>query len=174
MPFNRHANGSRARSTRSAESATAGAPIAASATRSMHVHACAFSSIWTLADNTGAREKMASLCGMTAPCTMIWGEKDHSHRCTNPKSPHECIPQADIVHFEDCGHFPDIGQPERFAGSLSTEQLDIRNCPVLNCSLLVGSEHFEFARQSLARRITNSHQRVLSATGSFYAIYMAN
>lgn len=62
-----------------------------------------------------AREKMASLCGTTTPCTMIWGEKDHSHRCTDPKTLHECVPQADIVHFQDCGHFPDIEQPERFA-----------------------------------------------------------
>lgn len=62
-----------------------------------------------------AREKMASLCGTTTPCTMIWGEKDHSHRCTDPKTLHECVPQAEIVHFQDCGHFPDIEQPERFA-----------------------------------------------------------
>ncbi|MDR3447597.1 alpha/beta hydrolase [Dyella sp.] len=62
-----------------------------------------------------AREKMASLCGTTTPCTMIWGEKDHSHRCTDPNTLHECVPQADIVHFQDCGHFPDIEQPERFA-----------------------------------------------------------
>ena len=62
-----------------------------------------------------AREKMASLCGVTVPCTMIWGEKDHSHRGTDPNSLHECIPQAEILHFQDCGHFPDIEQPERFA-----------------------------------------------------------
>lgn len=60
-------------------------------------------------------ETMASLYGTTTPCTMIWGEKDHSHRCTDPKSLHACAPQADIVHFQDCGHFPDIEQPGRFA-----------------------------------------------------------
>ena len=28
---------------------------------------------------------------------------------------HELVPEAEIVHFQDCGHFPDIEQPERFA-----------------------------------------------------------
>ena len=53
-----------------------------------------------------AREKMASLCGVTAPCTMIWGEKDHSHRDTDPRSLHECIPQAEIVHFQKLRALP--------------------------------------------------------------------
>lgn len=65
-----------------------------------------------------AREDMVSLSGVTAPCTMIWGEKDHSHRGTDPLSLRDCVPQADIIHFPDCGHFPDIEQPERFAGLL--------------------------------------------------------
>jgi pimeloyl-ACP methyl ester carboxylesterase len=62
-----------------------------------------------------ARESTAALQGVTVPCTMIWGDKDHSHRPTDPHSLHECIPQADIVHFQDCGHFPDLEQPDRFA-----------------------------------------------------------
>ncbi|TCV93264.1 pimeloyl-ACP methyl ester carboxylesterase [Luteibacter rhizovicinus] len=62
-----------------------------------------------------AKEEMASLCGITVPCTMIWGEKDRSHQHTDPGSLHECVPHADIVRFRDCGHFPDIEQPGRFA-----------------------------------------------------------
>lgn len=62
-----------------------------------------------------ARERMASLAGVTVPCTMVWGEQDHSHRGTDPLSLRDCVPQAEIIHFSDCGHFPDIEQPERFA-----------------------------------------------------------
>lgn len=68
-----------------------------------------------------ARESMASLCGVMVPCTMIWGGKDHSHRHTDPQSLRECIPQVDIVHFQDCGHFPDIEQPGRFAEILISQ-----------------------------------------------------
>jgi len=62
-----------------------------------------------------AKESIASLQGTTVPCTMIWGDGDHSHRPTDPYSLHECVPGADIVHFQDCGHFPDLEQPVRFA-----------------------------------------------------------
>jgi len=64
------------------------------------------------------RERMASLSGVHTPCTMVWGAKDHSHKHTDPRSLHELVPKAEIVHFEDCGHFPDIEQPERFAALL--------------------------------------------------------
>jgi pimeloyl-ACP methyl ester carboxylesterase len=64
------------------------------------------------------RETVASLSGVATPCTMIWGTKDHSHKYTDPLSLHELVPKAEIVHFEDCGHFPDVEQPERFAAIL--------------------------------------------------------
>jgi pimeloyl-ACP methyl ester carboxylesterase len=62
-----------------------------------------------------AREHPASVIGVTTPCTMIWGPKDRSHRYTDPASLQECVPHAEILQFEDCGHFPDLEQPERFA-----------------------------------------------------------
>ena len=65
-----------------------------------------------------SREKEASLNGVETPCTMIWGTKDHSHKYTNPESLQECVPQVEIVRFQDCGHFPEIEQPERFAAIL--------------------------------------------------------
>jgi len=65
-----------------------------------------------------ARETTDSLNGVTTPCTLIWGARDHSHKCTEPKSLQELVPGAEIVRFEDCGHFPDIEQPERFAALL--------------------------------------------------------
>lgn len=61
------------------------------------------------------REKAGALAGVKAPCTMVWGERDRSHRRTNPKALRDSVPHAEIIRFEDCGHFPDLEQPERFA-----------------------------------------------------------
>jgi pimeloyl-ACP methyl ester carboxylesterase len=65
-----------------------------------------------------ARERVDSLRGVTTPCTMIWGTLDHSHKFTDPLSLRELVPHAEIVRFEDCGHFPDVEQPTRYAAML--------------------------------------------------------
>lgn len=65
-----------------------------------------------------ARETVDGLRGVTTPCTMIWGTLDHSHKFTDPLSLHALVPHAEIVRFEDCGHFPDIEQPARYAALL--------------------------------------------------------
>ena len=62
-----------------------------------------------------ARETHASLLGVTRPCTLVWGGLDHSHKLTNPLSLRDAVPHANVVQFDDCGHFPDIEQPARFA-----------------------------------------------------------
>jgi pimeloyl-ACP methyl ester carboxylesterase len=62
-----------------------------------------------------SRESAASVKGVSIPCTMIWGGKDRSHRYTKAESLLECVPHAEIVHFDDCGHFPDLEAPERYA-----------------------------------------------------------
>ena len=49
------------------------------------------------------------------PCTLVWGNLDRSHRATSPESLRDCLPRAEIVQFGDCGHFPDLEQPERYA-----------------------------------------------------------
>lgn len=64
------------------------------------------------------RETVDSLLGVTTPCTLLWGTKDHSHKYTDPRSLHELVPSAEIILIEDCGHFPDVEQPERFASIL--------------------------------------------------------
>ncbi len=61
-----------------------------------------------------AREDVNSLRGISTPCTVLWGSLDRSHRLTDPESFLELVPHAEIIHFENCGHFPDIEQPERF------------------------------------------------------------
>ena len=62
-----------------------------------------------------AREDVAAVNGVTTPCTLIWGPQDRSHKYTSATSLQECVPHAEFLPFQDCGHFPDLEQPERFA-----------------------------------------------------------
>lgn len=64
------------------------------------------------------REHDAAVTGVTAPCVLVWGPQDRSHRYTPAASLKDCVPHADLVQFEDCGHFPDLEQPERYAALL--------------------------------------------------------
>ena len=65
------------------------------------------------------REAVSAVKVAHTPCTMAWGSLDRSHRLTNAQSLLACVPHADIIHFDDCGHFPDLEQPERYAKLLS-------------------------------------------------------
>lgn len=49
---------------------------------------------------------------------VVWGTKDRSHKHTSPDSLCRSAPHAEVVRFEDCGHFPDVEQPERYAALL--------------------------------------------------------
>ncbi len=72
---------------------------------------------WCLAGITQglAREDVHTLRGIAVPCTLVWGSRDRSHRRTDPQSLRTLAPEAEIVRFADCGHFPDLEQPRRFA-----------------------------------------------------------
>jgi pimeloyl-ACP methyl ester carboxylesterase len=65
-----------------------------------------------LAENASAFE------GINTPCTLVWGGMDRSHKPTPLGSFRAHLPDAEIVVFDDCGHFPEIEQPERFAALL--------------------------------------------------------
>lgn len=65
------------------------------------------------------RESAASLQGVSTPCTMVWGSADRSHRLTEALSLRECVPHAQVVTFDDCGHFPDLEQPQRYVQLLT-------------------------------------------------------
>ena len=52
---------------------------------------------------------------VATPCTLVWGARDHSHKHTPAASLRDCVPHAELVQFDDCGHFPDLEQPERYA-----------------------------------------------------------
>ena len=65
------------------------------------------------------REQIDSLNAVSIPCLMIWGSKDRSHKKTDPSSIRLSAPLSEIVIFEDCGHFPELEQPERFAALIT-------------------------------------------------------
>jgi pimeloyl-ACP methyl ester carboxylesterase len=64
------------------------------------------------------KEKPASLQNIDIACTVIWGCLDRSHKPTIPSSLLTAIPNAELIEFADCGHFPEIEQPERYAALL--------------------------------------------------------
>ena len=68
------------------------------------------------------REDGKNISGINVPCTMVWGEMDHSHKYTDPVSLLTVVPHAEIIRFADCGHFSDLEQPQRYA-ELLTERV---------------------------------------------------
>lgn len=52
---------------------------------------------------------------LTLPALAIWGRQDRSHRKTDPKCTLKHAPEAQVVSFEQCGHFTELEQPEAFA-----------------------------------------------------------
>jgi pimeloyl-ACP methyl ester carboxylesterase len=56
----------------------------------------------------------AQLAGVRQPVTMLWGDADHSHRHTRAESLQDLLPQAEVIHFPGCGHFPDLERTDRY------------------------------------------------------------
>jgi pimeloyl-ACP methyl ester carboxylesterase len=72
------------------------------------------------------REQDESLSHVATPLTVVWGAQDRSHRPVDAHSLRERVPHADVVHFHDCGHFPDVEEPERYA-ALLLERLRVQH-----------------------------------------------
>lgn len=62
-----------------------------------------------------SRMQEDQLYGVKTPATLLWGDADRSHQHTRAESLLELLPQASVKHFRNCGHFPDLEQPERYA-----------------------------------------------------------
>jgi pimeloyl-ACP methyl ester carboxylesterase len=69
------------------------------------------------------RAQDSQLSGLRQPVTMLWGDADPSHRHTRAESLQDLLPQAEIIHFPGCGHFPDLEQSERYV-EISLAALD--------------------------------------------------
>jgi pimeloyl-ACP methyl ester carboxylesterase len=61
-----------------------------------------------------------ALRGCEVPTVMIWGRKDYSHRYTDEQSLRHVIPNAEILVWEDCGHFPELEKTDRFLGVIES------------------------------------------------------
>ena len=48
------------------------------------------------------------------PTTLVWGAKDFSHRKTNKDSIKQHIKDCEIIAFDNCGHFPELEDTEKF------------------------------------------------------------
>ena len=62
-----------------------------------------------------SRPANGALTGATQPATLLWGDADRSHKHTRAESLHELLPQAEIRHVADCGHFPELERPRQYA-----------------------------------------------------------
>lgn len=58
------------------------------------------------------------LSGIDVPTTMVWGNKDWSHKNTNFESLRDHVPHCEIHEFDGCGHFPYLERPKAFAALL--------------------------------------------------------
>ncbi len=61
-----------------------------------------------------AQANEQDLAGVKQPTTLLWGDADRSHKHTRAETLLDLLPQAHIIHFPDCGHFPDLEQPQRY------------------------------------------------------------
>jgi pimeloyl-ACP methyl ester carboxylesterase len=62
-----------------------------------------------------SRAEARELQGAKQPTTLLWGDSDRSHQHTRAESLQELLPQAQVRHFPDCGHFPELEQPRAYA-----------------------------------------------------------
>lgn len=54
----------------------------------------------------------------TVPLTLLYGNKDFSHKDTNFNSILEYHSEANLVEFDNCGHFPDLEFPKKYRTTL--------------------------------------------------------
>lgn len=65
-----------------------------------------------------SRASASELGGAKQPVTLLWGNSDRSHKHTRPDSLLELLPQARIRQFPECGHFPELEQPQAYVQAI--------------------------------------------------------
>jgi pimeloyl-ACP methyl ester carboxylesterase len=85
--------------------------------RAIADHALTHGGCFCLADLVQglSRATAEQLSGVKQPTTLIWGDSDRSHKQTRAESLLELLPQAEVRHCPECGHFPDLEQPQAYA-----------------------------------------------------------
>ena len=56
-----------------------------------------------------------ALAAVTQPALAFWGGADRSHKKSRAASVTDFVPQARLVRWDDCGHFPELEQPRRWS-----------------------------------------------------------
>lgn len=64
------------------------------------------------------RSRHIELMNISTPTLLIYGNSDPSHKYTNFLSIQEHIPTAEIVVFDECGHFPDLEYSRKYVKSI--------------------------------------------------------
>ena len=52
--------------------------------------------------------------GLDTPTLVVWGKQDRSHKDTDPRCSLEHAHAAQVIEFEDCGHFSELENPSAF------------------------------------------------------------
>lgn len=60
------------------------------------------------------KESPETLSISDTPCTLIWGTQDRSHSATEPESIRMHAANAEIIRYDQTGHFPDLERVDRF------------------------------------------------------------
>lgn len=60
----------------------------------------------------------AQLLGVECPVLMVYGDQDYSHRHSRFESLRETIPQARLIAYPGCGHFPNLERREDYVRDL--------------------------------------------------------
>ncbi|MCF6348602.1 MAG: alpha/beta hydrolase [Flavobacteriaceae bacterium] len=65
------------------------------------------------------KELNTPLRGIEIPTTLVWGNKDYTHRHTDFNSIKEHISNCKLVEFDDCGHFPELENSTKYVGLIN-------------------------------------------------------
>lgn len=60
------------------------------------------------------KELNTSLKLLDVPSTLIWGNKDFTHKKTNKESILEHLPNCEIIEFSNSGHFPELEETRKY------------------------------------------------------------
>lgn len=72
-------------------------------------------------------EQEPALKPVSQPTLVVWGDADRSHCHTDKSSSLRYAPHAQVHHFKDAGHFPELEQIQRFSSVLREFLAGIKN-----------------------------------------------
>ncbi len=66
-----------------------------------------------------SKEINSTLKVLEVPSTLIWGNKDFTHKNTNKESIMEHLPNCEIIEFHNCGHFPELENTDKYVNLIN-------------------------------------------------------